>query len=513
MFFKKVLIGLCIFYCFGLNAATYSPPFWSNYDSLTVKINHGDYPFPTEATFAHFADHHIESTTVEFDPESVKEGDTIFLRDWFIPWFVKYIHPKIKHPYILISNDSDGYHPDPGVWDFDEKNGWPPPIEATRILLYDPKVAAWFCKNMLISRHPKIIQIPIGPNILYWGVFHQKDFLLNLSTQPIVKEYLLYMNMQLASHPSRPIIADYFEDKPFCFSRMLKYNKYGTALSRTEFYEELARAKFVLAPPGYGPDTVRFWEAIVLDCIPVVKHSELDDLYSDLPVLFVHSWEDIDEDLLNKKYSELKVCSKEKGYFDHWAKKITECQKMVRSRKNDFSKVEATKFSEKIKQNLIRVFETFKGNSERKLLCKGAILGLRPFQIAEIYDPFTQIYVQDRWGAWSHENPASHLIKFTKDPLIKTKKKIVPVKYGEGDVPNSLLDNRAKAPTHIFLDLSYLRSDLETDLHHIYPKAFSKTVICGNLADDQYVKEVLERFSKKYNVNVDQKGDIWFIVK
>src|SRR3990167_3992727 len=107
-----------------------------------LQDNPGNYPFPTDMTFRKFADHSIDPKTEYFDPELVKRGDTIYLSDWYIPWFTRYVHPKIKHPYILISNDSDEWHPNSGIWDYDEKNGWYPPVDATRVLLYDSKVAA-----------------------------------------------------------------------------------------------------------------------------------------------------------------------------------------------------------------------------------------------------------------------------------------------------------------------------------------------------------------------------------
>ena len=111
----------------------------------------------------------IDATTEYFDADVVQRGDTIYLADWYISWFVKYIHPHIKHPYILISNDTDGSHPEFGSFDYNENNGAPPDVQAVRTLLYDPKVAVWFCKNMLLSRHPKIVQIPIGQNIIVLG--------------------------------------------------------------------------------------------------------------------------------------------------------------------------------------------------------------------------------------------------------------------------------------------------------------------------------------------------------
>ena len=45
----------------------------------------------------------------------------------------------------------------------------------------------------------------------------------------------------------------------------------------------MAKAKFALSPGGTGPDTYRTWEALLVGTIPIVKTSQLDNLYSDLP--------------------------------------------------------------------------------------------------------------------------------------------------------------------------------------------------------------------------------------
>jgi hypothetical protein len=473
--------------------------------------NVGDYPFPTDMTFRKFADHSIVQTTEYFDPDAVKKGDTIYLADWYIPWFVKYVHPEIKYPYILISNDSDGWHPDSGIWDYDEKNGWPPPVEAMRTLLYDNKVAAWFCKNMVISRHPKIIQIPIGQNIIYWGNFAAKNHLLDLSQQNNVsKKQLLYMNMQLASHPSRPIIANLFQNQPYCLSRVTAQ---ASSMPRTAYFDELSQSAFTLAPPGYGPDIVRLWEAVVVNCIPIVKHSELDDLYSELPVLYVYEWQDITEELLKQKLEEIqsKKTSTQKAYFDFWANKITEMQNKVRKNENDFSDLTATQFQSKTLDVLTKIMKQNCHFSIDQLIYKGAVVGLRPFQIAKNCSFISKIYVQDRWGAWGHETPTAHLEKYTNNPLLSYRSMMTSINYYQD--ASDLWINTKSYKTHVFFDLSYHRYSIKDDLEMFYQKAPSQTLICGNMAEETYVKEILLRFEKKYNLHIQKEDDIWFFKK
>ena len=81
------------------------------------------------------------------------------------------------------------------------------------------------------------------------------------------------------------------------------------------------------------------------------------------------------------------------------------------------------------------------------------------------------------------------------------------------DHPYSKFPQEKKVKTHVFLDLSYLRCRLTEDLNAIYPHASSKTLICGNGAQDEEVKRMLGKFSKSRGVRIKFQGDIWFFVK
>jgi hypothetical protein len=465
-------------------------------------FNHqGDNPYPTDMTFRKFADHILDKTTVFFDPDSVKKGDTIYLADWYMQWFTTEIHPKIKCPYILISSESDLWHPQDRrsfVWE-------------DLVPLYDPKIAAWFCRNMILSKHAKIVQIPIGQNIIYWGNFI-KDYFINWDkhAQPD-KDIVLYMNMQLASHSTRPYIAKLFEDQEYCFSRINFQVPTSQNVIRAQFHEELSRSFFTLAPPGYGPDITRFWEAIVLDCIPIVKHSVLDDLYSDLPVLFVSEWEQINLEFLMKKYQEIKNqgFGKKKAYFDYWACKILEFQQKIRDNQNDFSYLEATQFKPSTLENISIVLKKVMTNNSDRLIFKGAVTGLRPFELVQKCSFLSGLYVQDRWGATSQESPVRHLEEFTQNTLLREKDKIIPLNHDD----DTIFLYKEDSKTHLFFDLSYLRHDLKEDLEKYYMMLRLHTCFCGNMADDEYVRKVLAQFSDTFQLEIQFEGDIWYFKK
>jgi hypothetical protein len=463
-------------------------------------LNHpGDYPFPTDMTFCKHADHSIIQITEYFDPSLVKKGDTIFVADWYLAWFTEFVHPKIKHPYILISNDSDSSHPDTGVWNFDRRWGWAPPVSAIRTLLYDPKVAAWFCKNMLLSRHPKIHQIPIGQNIIYLNRFPEKEQLFQLSqAKSPNKECLLYAAMQTPSHKTRVGLAALLKTLPFCEHSIDSY------VPRSQYFLKFDRAKFTVAPPGYGPDTVRFWEAITLNCIPIVVHSELDDLYADLPVLFVHDWTVIaDENFLKQKWIEIesKNLSREKVFFNYWLYKINAVQTAIRYDQNSFSSPLATEFPSTVLENLTTLL---KREGVLELFCKGAVMTCRPFQIAEKATFLKKIYVQDDWGAWAHEKPKAHFEKFL-NKIYVNENKVVPSNFFD----NMTVFLKSHPGISIFFDLSYLRHRLKDDLEN-YIQNTNVTFFCGNCGNDLYVREYLEIFEQKYGKKISFQGDIWY---
>ena len=66
-------------------------------------------------------------------------------------------------------------------------------------------------------------------------------------------------------------------------------------------YEYIHKSMFVLCPRGCGEDTHRFYEAIYLDSIPIVKRSNtpFDKVYEAFPCLVVNDWLEITDNLLS----------------------------------------------------------------------------------------------------------------------------------------------------------------------------------------------------------------------
>lgn len=90
------------------------------------------------------------------------------------------------------------------------------------------------------------------------------------------------------------------------------------------FHTKLATYRFVVSPHGGGWDCYRTWEILFMGSYPIVKTSQIDILYKDLPVLIVKEWSDITPELMNRTYHEFmsKTWNFDQLYLSYWEQKI-----------------------------------------------------------------------------------------------------------------------------------------------------------------------------------------------
>jgi len=461
----------------------------------------GFYPFICEFGYRTLADHVIDFNYVHFDPSSVKKGDIIYVGVWYLEWFIKQAHDRIPNPYILITCD---------VGD------WLPKLYHTK-LAYDPKVVYWFGKNMLFTNHSKLFQLPMGQFYYLWahGIDYFIDKLRQIPLNLPPKDIFLYLNYTERNHGRRSTVTDKFWDKPYCFNR----NRPRTALPFDQFWEEIARSKFVLSPLGLEVDCTRTWECFVLDAIPIVEHSYLDPLYEELPILLVHEWDQITEDFLHEQYDEIhsKPYTPEKAYLDYWARLIKEKQALVRSGKLEASLLEKNNFSkEDIKtfQNLL----TQEGKSHSPLVVRGNGTLLRPFQLARACPKIEEIKVFD---LWSSQN-LSYMKQFCTDKSLfrDTRVKI----HDSNVIDLSFARSSSKSKTY-FLDLTHFRHSLftstaqlsdfshslEKDIEQVFKKLHSGDLLLGNMSNDTYVREVIERLKETKGIAFQIQGNFFYV--
>jgi hypothetical protein len=362
----------------------------------------------------------------------------------------------------------------------------------------------------VFSYHPKLFQLPIGQDLhcFCYSPSMLEDLLIaHEKKSSFTKQHLLYMNFFPRDHGNRDSIAKLFKNKSYCHSIQQNIPQ-----SRAVFYGQLASSKFALSPFGLETDSVRTWEALVYDCIPIVEHTFLDPIYEGLPVLIVHDWTEIDQPLLEQKYEELKDLKRDKAYFPYWEEEIEKTQRKVRNRDLGFTELQATLFSEQDIDDI----NTLLGE-RTALIYKGFLSTLRPLQVSQ-YGRI-QIKLHDPWldqrvfADLCSQSNIPNLVAFLSSELEFNKKIAV------------------EEPTAVFLDLNYYRTSLrisfdtstchmgnfrhslKVDLEDLYESLYPGSLLFGTMGDEPYVKKVLDLFADDYGREIERKGSFWSIKK
>ena len=72
-----------------------------------------------------------------------------------------------------------------------------------------------------------------------------------------------------------------------------------------KYIDRMLDSKFVLSPPGAGPQCYRTWEILALGAVPIIERNPFDkDLYDGLPILEIDptEWEKITPEWLEEKW-------------------------------------------------------------------------------------------------------------------------------------------------------------------------------------------------------------------
>lgn len=92
--------------------------------------------------------------------------------------------------------------------------------------------------------------------------------------------------------------------------------------SPRDYRKLLLNSKFVISPPGNGPDCHRTWEALYLGAVPIVLKSYWPFPAHDLPIISVRTWNEIPRSIENyKNRSQVNVEYLRKLFLDNFLTK------------------------------------------------------------------------------------------------------------------------------------------------------------------------------------------------
>ena len=199
-------------------------------------------------------------------PDHVQNSKIIFVNTWTLDKFFATIYPLLKNKYIFISHNSDV--------SFDQKY---------EQYLNDKKVIKWYSQNALLV-HPKLFSLPIGLGNQQYP--HGNTHLLkSIIEKNIQKDILVFKNFNIDTNRHDRSIVNAITD--------VNGIPMSSGVNQTDYFEYIARSKFVISPPGNGPDCHRIWECLYLKTIPIVGNNSCFNQFKDLPILFIDRWEDV----------------------------------------------------------------------------------------------------------------------------------------------------------------------------------------------------------------------------
>lgn len=166
----------------------------------------------------------------------------------------------------------------------------------------------WFCVN---SETPRAQGIPLGitnhsDESYLHCVYGDIQTMYIIAQEPRERQNLVYMNFSIDTYPEeREKVWKLFESKPW----VTKGEHIPTFGGRSQFLRNIRNHDFVLCPRGSGIDTHRLWETLYMGSIPIVKWNIVHSNWTDLPILFIDSWEDVTEEKLEQEYERIRSSS------------------------------------------------------------------------------------------------------------------------------------------------------------------------------------------------------------
>jgi hypothetical protein len=244
--------------------------------------------------------------------------------DKVIQLFFDNIIKKIQSKIVLILIESDN-------------------INITIDKLENDKILHCFSWNTTIN-HNKLTTLPIGLNFKRQYKPICNYIIENKINENIINncKKLVCFNCDLNTSNERKILKNIIDKNMKDFCEKLPYipfkeTKYipsyieGTIkidITDPKCYNDWIQYKFILSPEGAGLDCHRTWEAIIIGVIPIVKSSMIDNIFKDLPVVIVKSWDELSIDFLDKQYDEIMKNKMEnkynykKLYMKYWSSMI-----------------------------------------------------------------------------------------------------------------------------------------------------------------------------------------------
>ena len=262
----------------------------------------GASPFVSGDDFRNLSDFVFDDLGLTFLPSQVFAGALVFVKAYpsLVDYFFRQIHPRIRHPYRLLTHNGD--------------YSLPGEHEAR---LEDPKLLHWYTTN-LTCRHAKASAIPIGILNQRANSDNHRD-LTELMDRRSPKADRAYLNFHIGGPTEK---AEYKAHRQAIHDRFAECS-WVTNASRVpprQYLEEMESHRFIISPPGHGPDCYRHWETMYLGSIPVAERSVSMNCFADFPMILVDDWADVSFEFLQQEAAKISArpFQRSRLFFEFW---------------------------------------------------------------------------------------------------------------------------------------------------------------------------------------------------
>lgn len=237
------------------------------------------------------------------DPNTIEDGQTIYCDTHRILDFKNILNTKKDLTIITHNSDHqlyDGPANNPNGIDIYQLTCW----------------RKWFGQN---SFSQNVIPLPIGFENKKWEtLFGPKTYwICEARSKDIIPSKTVYLNCKKCNN---------FDSRQHCYdvANKLEFITVDQPnLTYQAYLRKIQAHKFVLSPRGNGLDCHRTWEALMLKRVPVIKREGfLEDLYKNIPVLFVDEWTDLNQINLDSVYNEYSFDNQDYLTLNYWKEKL-----------------------------------------------------------------------------------------------------------------------------------------------------------------------------------------------
>ena len=158
-----------------------------------------------------------------------------------------------------------------------------------------------------LTNNPKVFGIPLGitsdcDDSPLHRIYGNKEIMFDVFNKPIEKTKFVYINFDINTNVNiRKPIYDKFKNYDWVTVGVNNQTLEG----RKQYLIDIKSSKFIFCPEGNGVDTHRIWESLYMGSIPIVIYKDTHHLFTDLPILFINSWNEINYEFLEEKYKEI----------------------------------------------------------------------------------------------------------------------------------------------------------------------------------------------------------------